>query len=253
MPFLYDIVFQDGEFFYDTSSSVIEKFWTFFVSFCGIGIPLILFYLGLRLDKKRENKRKIDRQEDNLKYFAILIENILTLSSIQATNCVTVATKISINPIEFPLLEKIVGTDIKRIVNLSNHEDIFHAYISKYGNTTENIKEFRVIFSYLDYLDKIYDQHIQVFETYKEKLGIKYQNYCNITDDLMEHVAILIKDIKNENNGYENNDFWNLINNLIMEYYAKIKKEKLEKNIMYNYDNFTSPIRIALINNSTFA
>lgn len=42
---LLDIVFQNGEFFNETSTSLVENIWSFFVSLCGIGIPLLLFYL----------------------------------------------------------------------------------------------------------------------------------------------------------------------------------------------------------------
>lgn len=247
MTILFDIVFQNGEFINEMSTSLIEKSWTFFVSLCGIGIPLLLFYLGLKEEREKENKRRIDRQYDNLKYFAILIENIKALCVKQAENCIEVSNKIVANPIIFPVLEKIVGTDIKRIVNLVNHEDIFHAYIAKFGGETEKIQDFRVIFSYLDYLDKTYEQHIEDFENYKRKFSNKYQTYKNISDDLLDHVAILINVIKKEDPKYNKNEFWNYINELILEYYRKLKEENLEKSIAYDYENFINPIKEKLI------
>jgi hypothetical protein len=251
MTTLIDIVFQSGDFINEQSTNIIEKVWTFIVSFCGIGIPLLLFFLGLSSQRNQENKRKADRQFDNLKYFAILIENITALCSQQSENCKDVANKIVKNPIDFPDLEKIVGTDIKRIVSLINHEDIFHAYIAKFGNTTEKIKDFRIIFSYLDYLDKIYDEHLQGYENYKDKFDNKYNEYIKVTTEIMDYVVLLMNKIKNEDVEYKKNNFWNFLFDLIQEYHTKRKDGGFNKiiDIDFDFKNFIEPIRVGLIQN----
>lgn len=249
MTTLIDIVFQNGDFYNEASTSLLEKLLTFIISLCGLGIPLLLFYLGLKTDRKKENERKAVRQYDNLKYFAILIDNIKALAPKQAENCFEVAEKIVQDPTKFPVLERIVGTDIKRIVNLLNHEDIFHAYLAKYGNSADNIQNYRVIFSYLDYLDKVYDQHLEDYDNYKDKFISKYNDYKKISDDLMDHVAILINRIKHEDEHFNENSFWNYINQLLLEYYRKINDEGAEKNIEYDFKSFINPIKVELVRN----
>lgn len=247
MIFLFDIVFQNGDFYGETSTSLGEKLWSFFVSLSGIGIPLLLFYLGLKAESRKENKRKITRQSDNLKYFAILIENIKVLCVKQSENCKSISEKILHNPFDFPVIEKTVGSDIKRIVNLVNHEDIFHAYIANFGNTTESITDFRIIFSYLDYLDKLYDQHLEDYENYKKKFSNKYIISKNISDDLLDYVAILINKIRIGDSEFKTNSFWNYINEKLDEYYRQIKELKIEKDIESAYNNFIRPIKEDLI------
>lgn len=247
MTLLFDIVFQNGEFFYEASSSILEKIWTFLASFIGLGIPLLLFYLGLKEDKKREIKRKNDRQNDNLKYFAILVENVIIVCNKQAGNCMRIAEESASHPTEFPIIEKVVGTDIKRIVNLVNHENIFHAYVSKFGNKTEKIKEFRTIFSYLDYLDKTYDQHIFDYENFKQKFDSIFFEYKILSEELMDYVTSLIRSIKKENPDNEKDDFLNFIDELILYYYKELKNKGIEKDMNYDFENFIDPIKKELI------
>lgn len=245
---LLDIVFQEGDFFYESSTSIIEKLWSFFVSFCSIGIPLLLFYLGMKKERDNENTKKEKRQFDNLKYFGVLVDNIQVISEKQSNNSKEVAEKIGTNPIEFPELEKVVGSDIKRIVNLVNHEDIFHAYLSRFGNTTEIIKDYRITFSYLDYLDKIYDQHIIDFEKYKIDFNGNYHNFKNISKELMDYIAFQIKEIKSKDEAYEDDAYWIFINNIIVEYYRKIEDDDIENDITYNFNSFINPLKTEMLN-----
>jgi hypothetical protein len=69
----------------------------------------------------------------------------------------------------------------------------------------------------------------------------------------MDYVVLLINKIKNEDVGYEKNNFWNFIHGLIQEYHKKRKDGGFNKliDIDFDFKNFIEPIRVGLIQNFT--
>ncbi len=237
----FDFIFQNGDFYYEQIHSSI---WDFLTTLGGIGIPVCLFYLGLRAQKKKENTQKEEKQYDRLRYFATLVENIITICDKQKENCKTFSSMFESNPIVFPELEIIIGTDIKRVVVSLNQEETYHAYLKRFGNDTKRINTFRQIYSYLDYVDKIYDEHLSMLDKYKIDFKNLNSKYKEKSENLMDYIALLINRIKFNDPNYQENKFWNFINNLILNYYDKIT----EKNIQYDFDSFINPLKHGIVN-----
>ncbi|MBK7883606.1 MAG: hypothetical protein IPJ81_07205 [Chitinophagaceae bacterium] len=146
-------------------------------AFLGFLGAYFIFIRGIKNDRKKERQRFKDEQLDKLKYFSILTENIIKISKKQSENYILYVNKIKLKPFEHHLLGNITNNDIKRATNKLNLEEYYLAYISRFGNDKNTIKEYKDIISSFDYIDTIYDEAVRIL---KEKLEKIYQMKVNL-------------------------------------------------------------------------
>lgn len=111
----------------------------------GAVAALSVFYLETNREKEKDARVKAEAESNALVYFSSLIKNIIAQSEKQITSYKEHSKKILNQPFDFHSLHIIVTEDLNRVVNKFDHERIFHSYLSKFGNSTDNMKKFQKI------------------------------------------------------------------------------------------------------------
>lgn len=163
------------------------------INIIGIGIPLLVFFITVRRDKRKEHKKKRQIQNDKLYYLASLVESSIKIAKQQNQYVAESVEKNKTSPLEFHALSILSFKDLERVVNKLNLEEYLLAYVSCFGKDTDSIKSFRNIVSQIDFLlstfDNIIDSHAQ-HQKYdyerKKKLARLWQDSNSRIDSILD-------------------------------------------------------------------
>lgn len=158
-----DIIFQSGEFYSDSS------FWSDLgvqVAGAVIGaiVAIYLFFRQFDTNKLLDENKKIEYDDDKLKYLSSSLESIIELIELQINGIEKFISEVSIDFVDVPLLSIYPTHDIDRLVNKINHEDYYHAFIRQNRDIKDATKRFKKIYSILDYLESVLKQMMQYLE-----------------------------------------------------------------------------------------
>jgi hypothetical protein len=149
---MFRIYFQTGQFYGDQGISWISIFKDFLIPLAGVGIPLLMFYLGLKQERiKADQQRKIDEAKSahledlRLLYFHSLFKEAFKHCLHFQDVLVNLIQVVKKNRYYTGNLALDGDTDLKRIVFDLDRESLFYAYRSKIDDLSLN-----VIFKALD-------------------------------------------------------------------------------------------------------
>ncbi|WP_426295363.1 hypothetical protein ACN9ML_11905 [Dyadobacter endophyticus] len=138
--------FQSGEFHSDQGNFWIGVFKDFLIPLAGVGVPLLLFYLGLRQERRRADKQrnedneKLDRAENlRLLYFHSLLVEALKFCCHFQDVLDSVGKSLNENKYSSNNLALDGGTDLKRIVVDLDRERLFYAYRMRIEDQSLNV------------------------------------------------------------------------------------------------------------------
>jgi hypothetical protein len=143
---MFRFYFQSGEFHGDQGSFWIGVFKDFLIPLAGVGVPLLLFYWGLRLERKRVDKQRADDTEKSdraehlrLLYFhSLLIEALKFCCHFQDV-LDSVSKSLNANKYSSNNLALDGGADLKRIVVDLDRERLFYAYRMRIDDQSLNV------------------------------------------------------------------------------------------------------------------
>ena len=168
------------EFFINASANTIG-------GLVGVGSSLWLYYRSLKSDKAKEKEKKLENQEDKLKYFAALIESVIDTGETQVNNIKEYIEKITVDNVNFNLLSQVAIYDLKRVVESDNLEDFLIAYTEHFSGNKSAVKNFKEILSTTDYLYEQFNQlplwlkNCQDFDYKKKERLKKVFDECHAT------------------------------------------------------------------------
>jgi hypothetical protein len=161
-------------------------------SIIGAFVVIYLFYRQIRLDKYIEIKRLENERDEKLKYFADVIRNVINDLEAQITSAKIISKKIKQEPLQIPLLSQTGVKDLNRIIYILDQEKFYHAFLAKYNWQPDAVKNFRNIYSHLDYFDASLKAEI---ESLDKKVKYDYERkvrYKNLVEESMEKIDLLI-------------------------------------------------------------
>lgn len=205
-----DIVFQSGDFYNQDSS-----FWsTFFINAFGALVGALtafgVFVLTVKHDRKKENKKEEKLIVQSLHYFSSMVNSINEMVKQQSGHIKKCFEKQREDLLNVQLITILPANDLERFSELPNHEDYYHAYLNKFGYTTENVKEYRSFFFLIDYLKA--ELH-QLQDMLEKSLEYDYQRkleYKGIVEKALDDTEILYNKAKQADKIAEFEKFLNL-------------------------------------------
>ena len=176
MTSLLQIIFQSGEFYSEGNS-----FWTDFLinvsgALVGTWTALWVFTIQVRHERKKDKEKEDKVINQKLHYFSSMVDSIYDLANKQSEHLKTFYEKQKTDTLIIPLLTSLPANDLKRFSELQNHEEYYHAYLSKFGYTSELVKEYRKYFSLIDYLNS---QTIQVQDMLQKSIEFDFERKKN--------------------------------------------------------------------------
>lgn len=175
-----DWSFFDSDFFKDLISALI-----------GTGTALLIFYMTLKADRRKEEKDEDEQNKRRLGY----LSNVATATKNQAESFITNLKK-SISDFEsddlnFHLLTKNPNSSLARLSEILNNENYFLAYFKKYGK--QNLKKYNSISLQVDFF---VEQEKQIWEMTQIAQTFDYnrkQSFVRAVNDLMNRTAGLFQ------------------------------------------------------------
>jgi len=211
-----DIIFQSGEFYGQSSKpSVISQYGPLIAAVTAIA----LFYAKIWYDR-REDKTQKERDENNaLSYFVILLESAIKFSEKQAECYGDYSKRLIEKPLEYELLEVVVGGDLDRILTKLDHERILRAYIRRFGNDKKRILKFQTIFSRLDLISQTCEAVKKTPEKHSTKLTERLTRYIDLADEkVLNRCSSLADTIRKSDARHLNNPFYLALSSIIKKY-----------------------------------
>lgn len=240
-----EIIFQFGEFFMDSDSSLLESL---LGAFIGTGTALGIFLLEYWRQKKNEREKRESDLKDFLFYFKELYKGILKTLEKQIPAYEKNAHNFKNEPFKFHLLEQSINQDLERVSEKLDLERLFHAYILVNGNTNEVKKEYKNLISILDHTFLVHGQAWDSQRIHHEKLAAKLRQYKELVEEsTLNNASLILNKIVVDNPDiYHDLPLYSVINTVIQNYYAD---QNEPPSIEYMQSTFVEPLRDALFPN----
>ena len=213
----------------------------------GAGAALLVFYLGLRSERRKQRRKDEKEKREKIHYFASLIKSTIERSNDQIDGIEKFCGEIDQSPISLPLIPIVPIQDIKRLSNTISKEEYYHAYLDELGgDTLDNVESFRKIASSVDFIERQLDQ---VFDMQWKKLELdasRRKDYARVSDEIISIIIDLSQSYEQSNpqfSGFLTNVYDDYINNLTdrtnLEYMQEKLIEPLWNGISSTYRNLT--------------
>lgn len=150
----------------NTLSQPQSKWWDFYPNmyaemagaFLGAFATILVFYLTILADRKKENERREEEQRQNNSYLGSIIHKTLLKIKSQSEYLKEHYEETRKKPVELHLMTFIPLQDLKRLALLLEQEKYYHSYLHEFGKTQENVTKFSSITSSVDFLSDIVRQ-----------------------------------------------------------------------------------------------
>lgn len=207
-------------------------------SLIGNAVTIFLFIIAYFINDYRENKRKKKLFEEKLRYLTSLIVSSKKIAENQKSKIEASLKKFKEeNQFEFYLVQVISFLDIKRISEKLNLEDYFLAYLSRYGNNTESVNQFRSIIQGFDFLNEfntdLYNFLERSSNNHDNRL-FKFNAISEKIDSLMYEVEKWIRQGSPE----KLDEYFTIVN----QYYSATKHNTNGEELLKFKNAFSSPM-----------
>ena len=211
MIFLFDIIFQSGEFSGDDNS-----FWTdLLVGILGAGVgayTTIWVYLqSLKKEKLKEEIKKKEFEKDKLRYLQHLINKSLSTIDHLITGLDKFIQTIEEDNITFPELISAPLHDLERIVHRINQEEHYHSYLNQLKND-----DITVIFGIIDYF---YDSYTEIRKSLEKSQRYDFdrkQEYIKLVYEVRKMTSSKLGELRKFNDTFLN--FYKDLNSILVNH-----------------------------------
>jgi hypothetical protein len=219
---VFDIVFQNGDFYNQSSSSFIPAL---LGALIGAGTSLFVFYSKIKVDKNKEKQDKKASAQQTLIYFSTVIDNVITQAEHQSKRYIEHSQDIQKDPFVFHRMSLSVSNDLSRVINDFEHFRLFHSYIGEFENKEDSIKAFSNIFRILDFFAKMYEVMGETQENYKATLFAGVEKLRNLSEEQVVNYSVFrFKEIEKQDIDYSTDELYIVLKGLINGFYKKYQK-----------------------------
>jgi len=218
-----ETTFFDKDFFQNLVSALI-----------GMGSALLIFYLTLKSDKKKEAKRNKEVNQNRIRHFSNLANSSKSHIETIISNIKEMITNYETDQLTFQLLRFSPNKSLERIEKLLKNENYFLAYVEEFGDS--KIKTFNNISFEIDFFIM---QISQIWEMIKASQQFDYERktlFKNQVTELMNVTAWITKQPEllsaedNEKIGLMIKEFYdNFTHGTDLEYFYKFIRKALEE------------------------
>jgi gas vesicle protein len=224
----------------------------------GVLGSLLIFNKTIKSDKRIEEDKKLELQKELLKYFAVLIKNVIDDTNLQIEYYYEFIQLMKSNIF---VRHKIKGTskrDINRIQEELSQENIFKAYMSSYGKKNEDIKTIKRFANIYEPLDRLYilkPEFTKKIDAFGDAIQKDKVTFINMTNELSKQINEQIKLLKSKpDKTNEENEMLKVLNNFIAKYnIPKADPETQDDSrIKYIHDNLLLDKTLDIYRDSNF-
>lgn len=241
MTALLQIIFQSGEFNNEGNSFWSDLLINVFGALVGTLTALWVFMLTVKHDRKKEKEKDEKIISQRLHYFSSMIDSIADTVSQQSKHIKEFCEKQRKDSLNIPLITLLPMNDLKRFSDLQNHEDYYHAYLSKFGYKAETVKEYRSFYSLIDYLKSQTDQAQDILNKSMQFDYERKVQYKELVEKAMDGTALLFNNAKQNDNIDEFAEFLN--QSLLNFYSGEINYADLNE----FQSKFVDPVKVKII------
>ena len=229
-----NIFFQFGEFTGEESSKVIDFIIQLVGALIGAGSAILVFWLGLKNERLKGDKQKIELTHEKLRYVNFLLNGVLADTQKQLLGIERFINQQNSNLSKLTIFDITVKNNSERIVNKINQEEYFLAYVRVFDD--DNITR---LFDLTDYFKLAFDKVLEDIRSnakYDYDLKVEFKG---LVDSLINKIAAYSFVLKQKQN-YQDDDLYNILNESIIHYYEVIQKEF--DNFLLLRENFIVPL-----------
>jgi len=241
MDNLLQIIFQSGEFYNENNSFLGDFLINALGALIGTLTALAIFLLTIKHDRKKEKWNEEKTTSQRLHYFSSIMDSITDTVKKQSDCLKEFFEKQRQDILNIPLITLLPDNDLKRFLELQNHEDYFHAYLRKFGYSSEIVEEYRKFYSLVDFLkaqtDQLQDMLMKSMQFDHER-KIRYKN---IVENAMDDTARIFSTAKQEN---KISDFEIFLNQSLLNFYANVVDYS---DLNYFQSNFVDPVKFGIL------
>lgn len=209
-------VFFDQDFLKDIISALI-----------GTGTALLVFYLTILWDRKKEKKKSEDDDSNRVRHFSNLVKSSIDHIERVTSNLDKMVLEYEKNNLDFQLLRFSPNKSFNRLEKLLKNENYFLSYVNNFGES--KIKTFNNLSSKVDYFNMQTDQLWSMVEKSQKFDYERKKRFKEQVNELMNLTAWFTKqpDLLNDTD-------IDKLNSYIKEFYKNIKDES-DLNYFYEY------------------
>lgn len=209
--------------------------------FVGALAAIWIFLSQQNKEKLKDEDKKEKEDKERVMYMKELSKSTINITKPWADGLVKVSKEIKTNREEIPLLPMVPTQDIERLLKLFDNESYFHAFLSYYGSTDENLKKFKSISHAADF---IITQIRQAYETHHNALTFDHNRKIKFQNVFHDNLSLCAELTKN----HTNLEFKSAINAHLVSFHAKYSTPTNLANIQNDYIN---PLMSTLLENWT--
>jgi hypothetical protein len=211
----------------------------FLSSLVGVGIPILVFYLESKRERKKEDEKEKKETNEKFQYLSSLIDSSIKISSKQNEFLKKYLDGIKSNPLNSDEIKLIPRQNLNRLSKLIDNPEYYHAFLNSRESDLDKIKRFKDITSSVDFLNS---QFIQLDSILEKNLknnyerNVRYQTLVNDSMDLVvEH---------NMNIESKLPDLSSSIGKIYTDYRTE---ENDSTDFKYHQDKFIEPLKIEFV------
>lgn len=178
----------------EPSSTFINLLVTFSATLLGFLGAFFIAKWTYQQQVKKDDELKIHRYKERLRYLGQLIESSISTIDKQLENFETLAKEIQEKPAEQHFLKLTASNDLQRLQNMDTSE-VFQAYYQIIPDNSEKDKDYRKIYSFIDFLSMNQKQTIESTEkqvnfVYRDQLFVM-QKIEQLTNQAYHWIKII--------------------------------------------------------------
>ena len=239
MIFLFDIIFQSGEFYdnwvFSLTDIIPEVAGGIIGGLIGVWSAVLIFNRTIKKDREKEQEKQKSFEIDKLKYLALLLTNSIKTIENLIKGMDGFREEIQKDSIRFPLLETASIHDLERIVTRINQEEHYHAYLNQLKS-----EEIGTIFMLIDYF---YDSYKLFWSLIEKAQKYDYElkkDFTDIEREIRESLSAGI--YKLNGSEYQNSDIHIKLNDILLSYLQYLESQTGETNLEMIQKKLIKPI-----------
>ncbi|WP_055443594.1 hypothetical protein [Lacinutrix himadriensis] len=223
--------FFDQEFLKDIISALI-----------GTGTALLIFYLTILSDRKKEKKKSQEENDNRVRNFSNLVKSSNGHVETISANLDEMVSEYEKNNLDFQLLKFSPNKSFNRLEKLLKNENYFLSYINKFGES--KIDTFNNISSKVDYFNMQIDQLWSMVEKSqnfdferKKRFKLQVSELMNLTAWITKQPELLTADDIDKLNSYIKEFYENITDETDLNYFYEYLRKVLENVLIKYTDN----------------
>ena len=204
-------------------------------------IAMWVFYRQWKKEREKEAENKLQEINEKNQYLKSILTATIGLSEKYKTSVEEFTSEIDNNPYEIPDIKLYPLQEFQRLQRIVNNEEYFHAYLNKYGNSTETINNYRTISSLSDYLAS------QIAELQKKDYKLRDHDrkvdYVNKFYEILEDVNKIGK-----SNEHKDHSIFIAFDKILADFHPHIK-DGFVTDLSIGEENFLEPLKDEILEN----